>query len=322
MVDTIDINNIIINPQINELIIKILAYRFDDDQPLYPYIYIGELGAKLILSLNPSKEVRDSLNIFLDNLRNPSHEIKEKYGADRITEYFNNIRIEESKKLLKLFNTTDTINIAIALLRDINIKGYSFSDWDVNGELIKNWRPRLIDSLKEIGFQYDENKKEFNYSNKWFRLTTTPYLSTSFIDADFGNETLYEKLKIEINNCYSYGFFTATLVLSRKLTENMLIDILRKKYPPNVAQNLEIYYTQEKRRFKDLSDLISELSNRKSDFEPDINIVEDILKLIHPLRESANSSAHSIFYADKDGVEDLKIPKLVEKLEYLKNRLI
>ena len=321
MVDTIDINNIIINPQINELIIKILAYRFDDN-PLYPHIYIGELGAKLILSLNPSKEVRDSLNIFLDNLRNPSHEIKEKYDADRITVYFNNIRIEESKKLLKLFNTTDTINIAIALLRDIDIKRYSFSGWNVNGESIKNWRQRLIDSLKEIGFQYDENKKEFNYSDKWFRLTATPYLSTSFIDADFRNETLYEKLKVEINNCYSYGFFTATLVLSRKLTENMLIDILRKKYPPNVAQNLKIYYTQEKKHFKNLSDLISELNNRKSDFEPDINIVEDILKLIRPLRESANSSAHSISYADKDGVENLKIPKLVEKLEYLKNRLI
>ena len=102
----------------------------------------------------------------------------------------------------------------------------------------------------------------------------------------------------------------------------MLIDILRKKYPPNVAKNLEIYYIQEQRRFKDLSDLILELGNRKSDFEPDTNIVEDILKLIHPLRESANSSAHSIFYADKDRVEDLKIPKLVEKLEYLKNRLI
>ena len=322
MVDTIDINNIIINPQINELIIKILGYRFDN-QPLYPHIYIGELGAKLILSLNPSKEVHDSLNLFLDNLRNPSLEIKEKYGADHIAEYFYNIRVEESGKLLKLFNPTDTINIAIALLRDIDIKRYSFSGWNVNGESIKNWRQRLIDSLKEIGFQYDENKKEFNYSNKWFRLTATPYLSTSFIDTDFRNETLYEKLKIEINNCYSYGFFTATLVLSRKLTENMLIDILRKKYPPNVAKNLEIYYIQEQRRFKDLSDLILELGNRKSDFEPDINIVEDILRLIHPLRESANSGVHSIiFYADKEGVEDLKIPKLVEKLEYLKNRLI
>lgn len=319
MVDILNVNRIIINPQINELIIKILAFRFDD-QPNYPHIYIGEISAKLILSLNPNGDVIDSLNSFLEALKNPPDEIKKTYGS-HISRYFENLRIDESKKLLGLLKTTDTINIARALLRDIEIKDYSLSEWNVNGELIKNWRPKLINLLKEFGFQYDEDKEEFSYSDRSFRLVPTLYLSTSFIDVDFKNETLYEKLKIEINNCYSYGFFTAALVLSRKLVENLLIDILRKKYPPKNG-GLEIYYIKEKGRFKDLSTLISVLEDKKLEFEPDKKVVNDILNLIKQLRETANASAHSIFYTDKETIKNLGIPELVEKLQYINNRLI
>jgi len=106
------------------------------------------------------------------------------------------------------------------------------------------------------------------------------------------------------------------------IIENLVIDILGEKYPPNTSNNLYVYYIPEKGRFKDLSLLIDEIKTRKQDFVPDVRTIEEIMELIEPLRETANSNAHSIStYSDQDQIIKLKIPKLIAKLVYLKNRV-
>ncbi len=308
-----NVNDIVINPRINELLIKILAFRYDYERPLT----IGTTGAKVLLSLQLSKEVTTILKKFMSDMENPPSELYEGLSDRDKRGIF---RGELKKTLMEILTTEDTLKFAKEVFADHTVRGYTWNSWNEQGEQIKYWRPELIESLKENGVQYDETSKQFSYADTTLSISITPYLSTSFIMIDL-SEPLYENLKNEINRVYSYGLFTSALVLSRKLVENLLIDILRKKYP--VANNgLDVYYITSKRRFKDFSVLIEELEVRKADFAPDGSTVEVILTLIKPIKETSNSGAHSLtFYSNKNEVDGLKIPELIERLIYLNTRL-
>ncbi|MCL5099638.1 MAG: hypothetical protein M1158_00760 [Candidatus Marsarchaeota archaeon] len=308
-----NVNDIVINPRINELLIKILAFRYDYERPLT----VGTTGAKVLLSLQLSKDVTAILKKFMSEMENPPSELYEGL-SDRDKRGI--LRGELRKTLMAVLTTEDTLKFAKEVLVDHTVKGYTWNSWNEQGEQIKYWRPELIESLKENGIQYDETSKQFSYADTTLTISITPYLSNVFIMMDLG-EPLYENLKNEINKAYSYSLFTSALMLSRKLVENLLIDILRKKYP--VAINgLDVYYITNKRRFKDFSVLIDELETRKANFAPDVPVVEVILTLIKPIRETSNSGAHSLtFYSNKNEVDALKIPELIERLIYLNNRL-
>lgn len=308
-----NVNEIVINPKINELLIKILAFRYDYERPLT----IGTIGAKVLLSLQLSKEVTTILKKFRVEMENPPSELYKGLSDNDKRGIF---RGELKKTLMAVLTTEDTLKFAKEVLTDHKVKGYAWDNWNEEGDQIRYWRPELIESLKENGIQYDETSKQFSYVGTTLTISITPYLSTSFIIMDL-SEPLYENLKNEINRAYSYGLFTSALVLSRKLVENLLVDILRKKYPV-VNNGLDVYYITNKRRFKDFSTLIDELESRKADFTPDMSVVETILKFIKPIRETSNSGAHSLtFYSNKNEVDKLEIPELIERLIYLNNRL-
>ncbi len=309
----LDINDVVINPRINELLIKILAYRYDYIRPLA----LGRTGARVLLSLHLSTKSAEILKTFVSNLDNPP---KSSFEHLNDGEKRNMFRYQIKDELISCLTTEDTLKFAKEVLKDRIVKTYEHDNWNEYGEQIKYWRPELIESLKENGIQYDEASRQFSYADSTVKISITPYLSTSFIMADL-REPLYENLKKEINLTYGYGLFTSALVLSRKLIENLLIDILREKYPAS-AGGLDIYYIASKGRFKDLSVLIDELEDRKMEFTPDVQVVERILDLIKPIRETANSSAHSVvFSSNKDDIEILKIPELIERLIYLNNRV-
>ena len=46
----------------------------------------------------------------------------------------------------------------------------------------------------------------------------------------------------EINRAYSKGCYTSTHILARKIIENLILDILVKKYPPTSLDNLNVYF--------------------------------------------------------------------------------
>lgn len=83
-------------------------------------------------------------------------------------------------------------------------------------------------------------------------------ISTEFSD-DY-----YSDLVIEINRGYGYGLYTSALVLTRKLFENLLIDLLRTRYK---IDNMEFYYNKKKGMFHNLSTLVGNLRKNCSDFE-------------------------------------------------------
>lgn len=124
---------------------------------------------------------------------------------------------------------------------------------------------------------------------------TTPQISIHserFLDIDNIPGTFYPDLVEDINRCYSLGIYDATLVLTRKLLENLLIDVLREQYGTN---RIQLYYRPINGRFESFSTLIENFENNLNDFQHlsgglDSNFIDEL----NAFRQNANAEAHSI----------------------------
>ena len=97
---------------------------------------------------------------------------------------------------------------------------------------------------------------------------------------------------MEINKAYGYWLYTASIVLLRKLFENLIIDLLRTRYG---VKKLELFYNEDKGMHYNLSTLIENLKDNISDFKMFTRAFnDDFFRFIHDLREKAGGSAHSI----------------------------
>ena len=115
------------------------------------------------------------------------------------------------------------------------------------------------------------------------------------------------------------SWFTGLVILSRKLIENLIIDVLRKKYPPDKIRNLNLYYDKNKRRFHDFTVLLDNLEKRKRKFQIDEPTVSKFISLAKPFRFYANSKAHSMIeVSNKKEIIDYKIADMVGLLMRLK----
>ena len=116
--------------------------------------------------------------------------------------------------------------------------------------------------------------------------------SERFLDIDNVPGTFYPDLVDDINRCYSLAIYDATLILTRKLLENLLIDILREQYG---KQEINLYYLPENKRFQNFSTLINSFEDNLDDFQHlsgglDGNFINEL----DAFRQDANSGAHSI----------------------------
>jgi len=106
-------------------------------------------------------------------------------------------------------------------------------------------------------------------------------------------QIFYDTLEDEINVAYSNPKLpNATYVLTRKLIENLLYNLLQYKFG---VQNISLYYDISNNRTHDFSILVKSLREHKSDFDPDQHaLIDKFLSIVHPFRRDANSKAHQI----------------------------
>jgi len=141
------------------------------------------------------------------------------------------------------------------------------------------------------------------------------------------SDLFYNNLKKEINLSYGYELFTAAFILSRKMIENLVIDVLRLKYPANIPGNLDIYFWQDPKRIQsgrhhDFTVLLKNLEEKQDDFIIDKGIIVEFLRLVKVFRPISNANAHSIIMiTEEKNLLDAKIDVIVELLLKLKRNL-
>jgi hypothetical protein len=126
-------------------------------------------------------------------------------------------------------------------------------------------------------------------------------------------QTFYATLEQEINDCYQSNYPNACFFLSRKMVENLIFNILEKKYPADI----NLWYNTTTNGHHKLSQLIKNLYSKKSDFKPNSQAyIEKFNTHIGTFRKEANAKAHNIFefLTDKSELKKFKIPDLVQLL--------
>lgn len=189
-------------------------------------------------------------------------------------------------------------------LKESLMRGFSMMYADPDKPMIESqklWGSQLVSLLEQKnGISYDRDANEFRYVGLTgvVILPSTSQSHQVLIDAvpedSVANKPFYRKLAKEINIAYASGLYTACIVLSRKLIENLIIDLFRTKYPSNIPGNLDLYYNQSEGRHRDFSYLISILNQKKDEFTTENKTVSQLVSKITPFKENANSAAHTL----------------------------
>lgn len=142
---------------------------------------------------------------------------------------------------------------------------------------------------------------------------TEPLLEQT-MEGDF-----YKELIQEINLSHSYQLYRSTIVLVRKLLENLLIDLLRTRY---CMQNVTLFYNPDRKEFLDFYYLVENLKKSSADFTPYTSgFNEEFFNFVTKFRETANANAHALeAFLDKDQFEKDK-KKLNHYIKVIKNTI-
>ena len=107
-------------------------------------------------------------------------------------------------------------------------------------------------------------------------------------DDYFINAHIEETTKAYYAKCY-----TSFFILTRKVIENLLIGILRKKFPSEPDLVLNTSST----RYHDFSVILKNLFDKRATFSHEgMKAIERINQLVIPFKKDANNKAHSWFH--------------------------
>ena len=126
---------------------------------------------------------------------------------------------------------------------------------------------------------------------------------------------------LETNKAYTAGCYTAAFILCRKIIENLLTDIIRKKYQYPKREAIELFFDTSRGRTRDFSEILTNLRNHAADFGPEKTLLERALNLSEKFKDDANNKAHSWYHIvrkpelDATSVQD--ILRMISRLDSL-----
>jgi hypothetical protein len=141
----------------------------------------------------------------------------------------------------------------------------------------------------------------------------------NFFDYDTANYFIKEHVN-EVNRAYTKDCLTCANILLRKIVENLIIDILRKKYPSSSLQDKQTYFDTVKGRYLDFSVLLNNLYAKRTDFDDDCKtIIERLNQLAKKFKDDANDKAHSLYHIvkTKSELDNLDIRTVIELIKEL-----
>lgn len=112
-----------------------------------------------------------------------------------------------------------------------------------------------------------------------------------FLNVD-SEERFYSDLIVDINKSYQSRIYDAVLVLTRKLFESLLIDILRGHYG---NQKIRMFFNPDRAMYHSFSVLLENLEENMGDFQHySLSLDDEFIDSLDDFRVDANESAHSI----------------------------
>ena len=128
-------------------------------------------------------------------------------------------------------------------------------------------------------------------------------------------DIFYDRLEDEINTAYSDPRLpNAVLMLSRKLIENLVFNLLQYKFG---GPGIKLYFDTIHNRPLDFGVLLDNLKSQKSQFDKDQHdMIDKLLGLAQPFRRDANSKVHSVmeYLESPRQISQLKIPEMTQIL--------
>ena len=196
----------------------------------------------------------------------------------------------------------------------------------------------LVAKQKEIGTATYQNKLSESDKVELRSALSTSARQVRIVSSGNGKKTTSAIVKImevvkydttdhfikghidELNRAYTFRCYTSVFMLARKIVENLIIDILKKKFPEKVKVNKELYFDITRNRLKDFEEILKGLRSRKNDFGSENKAVERLCDLAAKLKENANNKTHSWYHLveKKKEVDDLNLNtifELIKKLE-------
>lgn len=128
---------------------------------------------------------------------------------------------------------------------------------------------------------------------------------------------------LETNKAYTFGCCTAAFILCRKIIENLLTDVIKKKYPQDKKENIELYFDTSKGRTKDFSEILSNLRRHSKDFGTDKNLLERILSRSDKFKDDANNKVHSWYHIvrSRKELDDVHFQDIIDMIITLENNM-
>lgn len=207
-------------------------------------------------------------------------------------------------------NSSDNPNIIETTTRENLIRNESFTD--------------MLNFIKESISVFAQMRAEFEQKRQPAPKESKPFIRQSIEKTkeikerkellDFTDKyplIFYKNLEQEINQCHSTSLPNATLILSRKMAENLLYHILEEKFPKEIS----LRYAVDQGRAQDFSVLLINLESRLAEFDREQqDYIKKLLTLIKPFKRDANSTAHKVmeYLETIDELAKLKIPEIIE----------
>lgn len=151
--------------------------------------------------------------------------------------------------------------------------------------------------FQRINGEWDLTEEGLNYYGKMVTLASADDAPRDdddlFISVDYPDDDFYGTLVDDINRSYRHHIYDATMILTRKLLENLLIECLRLRL--GTGEHLEAFYIPDQGRFQPFSVLIDNFGEHLGEFKPfDPDLDATFVSQLDQFRTRANANAHSI----------------------------
>jgi len=199
-------------------------------------------------------------------------------------------------QLASEIDPTRTLAMIVYIIKDIGVDEKTLNDYSAVKSILEN---------KDV-VDFSQLLPKMSYT-----LTKTKYLDIIEVPDDF-----YRDLIDLINKCYIYEIYPGVSIFSRKLLENLLIDILRKKYG---MKNVELFFDTKHRRHHSFNVLLKNFVEGLDDFKIIIPSLDySFINKINKFRETGNSAAHTL----EINIKKEEIDKDKKDLEFVVKTLI